>query len=191
VVHFQIVTWLGGSGLERRRPSLALLEQVGEEHHDDRDPDRREGEEDASSLCCQVGGMGKVHSDQCRPGNQGRIERIVHGRYSWCPHGRPIGKNGRVTDHETTGLYLENPAAMAMPQWFCTTIASMFGSMAYAIDSMKQNGFRSDQLAPGKKIGAAPRGYAMAVRGDRLVIAQRAKIRSRYELDRRLGADQP
>jgi hypothetical protein len=47
---------------------LAFLEQAGEEHHDDCYPDPREGEEDAPSLGCQVGGMGKVHGNGRRKG---------------------------------------------------------------------------------------------------------------------------
>ena len=50
-----------------------------------------------------------------------------------------FGPDGRVAEHKTTDLYVENPVATGMAQWFCAAITAMFGSMAYAVDIVDQS----------------------------------------------------
>jgi roadblock/LC7 domain-containing protein len=61
-----------------------------------------------------------------------------------------FGPDGRVAEHKTTGLYVENPALTGIAQWFCAAVTAMFGSMAYAVDTLNQDGFTqtSCELAP-------------------------------------------
>jgi len=59
-----------------------------------------------------------------------------------------IGPDGRVAEHKSAGLYVENPVKTRMAQWFCTAITTMFGSMAYAIDTVNQGGFDQTSSLP-------------------------------------------
>jgi hypothetical protein len=45
--------------------------------------------------------------------------------------GRP-GADGRVAEHETTGLYTGNPALTGIAQRFRAAVTTMSGSTAYA-----------------------------------------------------------
>ena len=51
-----------------------------------------------------------------------------------------FGPDGQVAEHKTTGLYVENPALTGIAQWFCAAVTTMFGSMAYAVDTLTQSG---------------------------------------------------
>jgi roadblock/LC7 domain-containing protein len=44
-----------------------------------------------------------------------------------------FGLDGRVAEHKTAALYIENPALTGIAQWFCAAVATVFGSMAYAV----------------------------------------------------------
>jgi roadblock/LC7 domain-containing protein len=45
-----------------------------------------------------------------------------------------IGPVGRIAEHRSNAMYVENPAATQMAQWFCAPITMMFQSMAVAVD---------------------------------------------------------
>jgi roadblock/LC7 domain-containing protein len=93
-----------------------------------------------------------------------------------------IGPDGRVAEHKSKGLYIANPATGVLAQWFCAAITTMFNSMAYAIDSMNQSGFSETSWLPLKGWTYTGGDYVIAVRGDRFMIAERAKIGSLDEL---------
>jgi hypothetical protein len=89
------------------------------------------------------------------------------------------------------GLYIENPALTGIAQWFCAAIATMFGSMAYAVDTVTQSGFGQSTWLPVRSWIYSGGDYAIAVHGDRFLIAERAKLGSRDERSRLLRAGQP
>jgi roadblock/LC7 domain-containing protein len=51
-----------------------------------------------------------------------------------------FGADGRVAEHKTTGLYVENPALTGIASWFCAAVTTMFGSRAYAVDKCTATG---------------------------------------------------
>ena len=97
-----------------------------------------------------------------------------------------FGPDGRVAEHKTTGLYIENPAMAGMAQWFCAAITAMFGSLAYAVDLANQSGFNETSWLPVRSWTYTGGIYVIAVHGDRFMIAERAKIGSLDELSRLL-----
>lgn len=97
-----------------------------------------------------------------------------------------FGLDGRVAEHMTTGLYIENPAMTGMAQWFCGAITAMFGSLAYAVDLVDQSGFNETSWLPVRSWTYTGGIYVIAVHGDLFVIAERAKIGSLDELSRLL-----
>ena|SRR5271170_6378268 len=101
-----------------------------------------------------------------------------------------FGRDWNITEHRSKALYLENPAATEMAQWFCAAITMMLSSMAHAIDAMSQTGFDQTSWLPLKSWAYSGGDYAIAVRGDRFLIAERAKLGSLDELDRLLRKDQ-
>ncbi len=101
-----------------------------------------------------------------------------------------FGQDWSIAEHKTKGLYLENLAATEMTQWFCAAITMMLSSMAHAIDSMDQSGFDQTSWLPIKGWTYSGGDYAIAVRGDRFLIAERAKLKSLDELDRLVCKDQ-
>src|SRR5690242_2387811 len=102
-----------------------------------------------------------------------------------------LGADGSVAEHESKGLNTENPVAGGMARWFCTAITTMLGSMAFAIDSVNQGGFNQSSWLPVRSWSYTGGDYAIAVHGDRFVIAVRAKIESIDELSRLLRAEGP
>ena len=46
-----------------------------------------------------------------------------------------FGRDWSIAEHKSKALYLENPAATEMAQWFCAAITMMLSSMAHAIDA--------------------------------------------------------
>jgi len=96
-----------------------------------------------------------------------------------------FGPDGRVAEHKTAGLYVENPALTGIAQWFCAAVTTMFGSMAYAVDTLNQSGFNQTSWT------YSGGDYVIAVHGDRFVIAERAKLGSLDELNQLLRAGQP
>ena len=99
-----------------------------------------------------------------------------------------FGPDGRVAEHKTTGLYVENPAATGIMQWFCAAITTMFGSMAYAVDTLNQSAFNQSGWLPVRSWAYSGGDYVIAVYGDRFMIAERARIGSLDELSRLLHA---
>jgi len=107
---------------------------------------------------------------------------LMAGRY---------GPDGRVAEHKTTGLYIENPALTGIAQWFCAAVTTMFGSMAYAVDTLNQGGFDQSSWLPMRGWTYWGGDYAIAVHGNRFAIAERAKLGSLDELSRLLNSGQP
>lgn len=101
-----------------------------------------------------------------------------------------FGPDGRVAEHKTTGLYIENPAATGMTQWFCAAITTMLASMAYAVDIVDQGGFNETSWLPVRSWTYTGGDYVIVVYGDLFMIAERAKLGSLDELSRLLRAGQ-
>jgi roadblock/LC7 domain-containing protein len=93
-----------------------------------------------------------------------------------------FGPDGRVTEHKSRGLYMGNPAATGMAQWFCAAITMMFSSMAYAVDMVDKGGFNQASWLPAQSWMYSGGDYVIAVHGDRFVIAERAKLGSLDEV---------
>ena len=99
-----------------------------------------------------------------------------------------FGPDGRVAEHKTTSLYIENPAMTGMAQWFCAAITAMFSSLAYAVDLADQSTFNEISWMPVRSWTYTGGSYVIAVYGDRFMIAERARIGSLDELSRLLHA---
>jgi roadblock/LC7 domain-containing protein len=102
-----------------------------------------------------------------------------------------FGPDGRIAEHKETGLYIANPAAAGMAQWFCAAITMMFSSMAYAVDTVEQSDFNQTSWLPVRSWTYSGGDYVIAMHGDRFMIAERAKLGSLDELNRLLRAGQP
>ena len=102
-----------------------------------------------------------------------------------------FGADGRVAEHQTKGLYVEIPALTEIAQWFCAAVTTMFGSMAYAVDTLTQSGFNQTSWLPVHSWTYAGGDYVIAVVGDRFLIAERAKLGSLDDLNQLLRAGQP
>ena len=102
-----------------------------------------------------------------------------------------FGADGRVVEHKTTGMYVENPALTGITQWFCAAVTTMFGSMAYAVDTLTQSGFNQTSWLPVQSWTYSGGDYAIAVIGDRFLIAERAKLESLDDLSQLLHPEQP
>ena len=99
-----------------------------------------------------------------------------------------FGPDGRVAEHETTSLYIENPAMAGMAHWFCAAVTTMFGAMAYAVDALTQASFSQTSWLPVRSWTFTGGDYVVVVDGDRFVITERAKLGSLDELSRPLHA---
>ena len=102
-----------------------------------------------------------------------------------------FGPDGRVAEHKTTGLYIENPALTGITQWFCAAVTTMFGSMAYAVDTLTQSGFNQASWLPVHSWTYSGGDYVIAVTGDRFAIGERARLGSLDDLSQLLRAGQP
>jgi roadblock/LC7 domain-containing protein len=102
-----------------------------------------------------------------------------------------LGQDGRVAEYKADPLYVANPAAAEMALWFCAAITMMLGSMAFSIDSVTRSGFVQTSWLPVKGWAVHGGDYTIAMRGDRFVIAERAKIDSLDEVSRLIGNGQP
>jgi roadblock/LC7 domain-containing protein len=101
-----------------------------------------------------------------------------------------FGPDGRVAEHKSTSLYLENPTGTAMMQWFCAAITMMYRSMAYAVDLVSQSGFNQTSWLPVHSWTYSGGDYVIAVHGDRFMVAEATRIGSLDELNRLLRAGQ-
>lgn len=101
-----------------------------------------------------------------------------------------FGADGRVAEHRTTGPYIENPALTGIMQWFCAAVTTTFGSMAFALDTLTQSGFNQTSWLPVQSWTYSGGDYAIAVIGDRFVIAEHAKLGSLDELSQLSRAEQ-
>ena len=102
-----------------------------------------------------------------------------------------FGPDGRVAEHKTTRLYIENPALTRIMQWFCAAVTTMFGSMAYAVDTLNQSGFNQTSWLPVHSWTYTGGDYVIAVHDDRFLIAERAKLGSLDDLNQLLRAGRP
>jgi roadblock/LC7 domain-containing protein len=102
-----------------------------------------------------------------------------------------FGPDGRVAEHKTTGLYIENPALTGIAQWFCAAVTTMFGSMAYAVDTLTRSDFNQTSWLPVHSWTYSGGDYVIAVVGDRFLIAERAKLESLDDLSQLLRGGQP
>ena len=102
-----------------------------------------------------------------------------------------FGSDGRIAEHKTAGLYVENPALTGIAQWFCAAITTMFGSMAYAVDIATQSSFSETSWLPVQSWTYTGGDYVIAVYGDRFLIAERAKLGSLDELSQLSHAGHP
>jgi roadblock/LC7 domain-containing protein len=101
-----------------------------------------------------------------------------------------FGPDWRIAEHKTKALYFENPAETEMARSFCAAITMMLRSMAYAVDAMGHGGFDQTSWLPMRSWSYSGGDYAIAVYGDRFLMAERAKLRSLDELDRLLHKEQ-
>ena len=85
------------------------------------------------------------------------------------------------TLHQLTGI----------AQWSCAAVTTMFGSMAYAVDTLTQSGFSQASWLPVHSWTYAGGDYVIAVVGDRFLIAERARLGSLDDLSQLLRAGQP
>ena len=102
-----------------------------------------------------------------------------------------FGPDGRVAEHKTTGLYIENPALTGIAQWFCAAVTTMLGAMAYALDTLNQSGFNQTSWLPVRSWTYSGGDYVIVVYGDQFLIAERAKLESLDDLSQLLHAEQP
>jgi roadblock/LC7 domain-containing protein len=100
-----------------------------------------------------------------------------------------FGQDGRMAEYKTSGLY--TPVITGIAQAFCVAMTTMFGSMAYAVDLVHQDGFDQTSWLPVRSWTYSGGDYMIAVHGDRFMIAERAKLGSLDEMSRLLRAGQP
>jgi roadblock/LC7 domain-containing protein len=101
-----------------------------------------------------------------------------------------FGPDGRIAEHKSKGLYLENPVSTAMGECFCTALTTTFKAMAYAVDSVTRNDFNPTGWLPMRSWIYSGGDYVIAVAGDEFLIAERARIGSLDELNSLLGFEQ-
>jgi roadblock/LC7 domain-containing protein len=98
--------------------------------------------------------------------------------------------DGRVAEHKSPGLHIAIPALTRMAQGFCAAITTMFSSMAYAVDIAEQSGFDESGWLPLRSWTYSGDDYVSAVRRDRFLIAERAKLGCLDDLNHVLHAGQ-
>jgi roadblock/LC7 domain-containing protein len=109
----------------------------------------------------------------------------------WRAGSGRFGPNGRVAEHKTAVLYVEVPALTGIMQWFCAAVTTMFGSMAYAVDTLSQVGFNQAGWLRVRSWTYSGGDYVISVHGDPFLIAERAKLGSLDDLNQLLRAGQP
>jgi roadblock/LC7 domain-containing protein len=89
-----------------------------------------------------------------------------------------LGPDGRVAEHKSESLFIENQAMLEMAHWFVAAVTMMLTSMGSALDQLTAAG----TWLPTS--GWTYRGgdYAIAVDAAKFVVAEAAKIESLDEL---------
>jgi roadblock/LC7 domain-containing protein len=89
-----------------------------------------------------------------------------------------LGPDGRVAEHKSESLFIENPAMLEMAHWFVAAVNMMLTSMGSALDQLTVAGTWLPTT------GFTYRGgdYAIAIVGANFVVAESAKIESLDEL---------
>jgi hypothetical protein len=59
------------------------------------------------------------------------------------------GRTSAWQEHKSKGMFIENPQAVEMTQWFCAAV-TMFSSMAFAMDKVNRTGFDQTSWQPQK-----------------------------------------
>lgn len=94
-----------------------------------------------------------------------------------------FGPDGRVAEHKSKGLYIDDPAAMEMAHWFCSAATMMFTAMSAALDQLTHSSsFDTTSWLPMSGWSYSGGDYSIAVHGDSFVVAQSAKVKSLDEL---------
>ena len=98
-----------------------------------------------------------------------------------------LGPDGRVAEHKSESLFIENPAMLEMAHWFVAAVTTMLTSMGSALDQLTAAG----TWLPTS--GWTYRGgdYAIAVDGAKFVVGEAANIESLDELARLLHTLDP
>jgi roadblock/LC7 domain-containing protein len=89
-----------------------------------------------------------------------------------------LGPDGRVAEHQSTRLYLENPAALEMAHWFCSAATWMFTSMGAALNQLTVAG--SWLPTTGWRYSGGD--YAIIVEGTYFVFVESIRIESLDEV---------
>jgi len=61
-----------------------------------------------------------------------------------------FGPDGRIAEHKSEALFVENPQLLEMAAWFCAAATRMFKSMAFAVDTVMRSGFDQTSWLPQK-----------------------------------------
>jgi roadblock/LC7 domain-containing protein len=102
-----------------------------------------------------------------------------------------FGPDGRIAEHKSTGLFIEYPPALEMAQWFCAAVASMFNSMAFAVNSISSSTSYQTSWLPVRGWAFTGGDYTIAVHGDRFLLAETDKVKSLDETRRLLRDGEP
>ena len=97
-----------------------------------------------------------------------------------------FGPDGRIAEHKSTGLFIEYPPALEMAQWFCTAVAAMFNSMAFAMNGGSPSASYQASWLPVRGWAFFGGDYSIAVHGDRFLFAETDKVKSFDEMRRLL-----
>ena len=89
-----------------------------------------------------------------------------------------FGPDGRVAEHKSEGLLVENPAALEMAHWFTSTATLMFTSMGAALDRLTVAG----SWLPVAGWTYSGGDYGIVVHGTYFVLVESAKIESLDEM---------
>lgn len=94
-----------------------------------------------------------------------------------------IGSDGRVAEHKSEGLFIEDPVALELAHWFVSAATMMFTSMAATLDQRSHTGaFDTTSWLPMTSWMYRGGDYALVVRGTVFVFVEAAKVKSLDEL---------
>ena len=94
-----------------------------------------------------------------------------------------FSSDGRVAEHKSEGLFIEDPVALDLAHWFCSAATMMFTAMATAIDQRSHTGaFDTTSWLPMRTWVYSGGDYAIVVHGAHFVIVEAAKVGSLDEL---------